>query len=155
MKHTLQLTLHHTATQDWFTFMMTTFPSVVVPSLYYNDNQLEEEHLGHVSGDFLLLGAIAARQVNLYIYVFKVYKYVYVYIHIYVSYILIPSLYYYGNQLEEEHIGHVSNDFFSLLLDAIAARQVYINIYIYICIYVYVCVCLCAGVYVYVVCVYM
>ena len=40
------------------------FPGIVVPSEYYNGDKLEGENLGQVNGDFLLLGAISARQVR-------------------------------------------------------------------------------------------
>ena len=35
-----------------------------MPTEYYNGNELEREHLGHVQNGFLLLGAISARQVR-------------------------------------------------------------------------------------------
>lgn len=48
----------------WFAFMESSFPELVVPTEYYNGNQLEKEHLGHIQNGFLLLGAISARQVR-------------------------------------------------------------------------------------------
>ena len=50
--------------EGWFVFMEKTLPSVVVPSQYYNGQELEDEHLRTVGGEFLLLGAITARQVR-------------------------------------------------------------------------------------------
>ena len=48
----------------WFDFMESTFPEVVVPTEYYNGNNLEQEHLGHIQNGFLLLGSISARQLR-------------------------------------------------------------------------------------------
>ena len=48
----------------WFEFMEQTFPGIVVPTEYYNGDKIEGQNLGQVNGDFLLLGAISARQVR-------------------------------------------------------------------------------------------
>ena len=49
---------------SWFKFMEDTLPEILVPSLYYNGQELESEHLGNVAGEFMLLGSIAARQLR-------------------------------------------------------------------------------------------
>lgn len=49
---------------SWFKFMEDTLPEILVPSLYYNGQELESEHLGNVAGEFMLLGSVAARQLR-------------------------------------------------------------------------------------------